>query len=41
VFQDLADLEELALRFGIATGYGKPHELFRKPDSVRKALRVC
>jgi hypothetical protein len=35
---DLADLEELAFRFGFATGDGKPHELFRKPDSVRKAL---
>ena len=30
---DLADLEELAYRFGIPTGDGKPHDLFRKPDS--------
>ena len=36
---DLADLEELAFRFGISTGDGKPHELFRKPDSVQNALR--
>jgi len=35
---DLADLQELAFRFGFETGDGKPHELFRKPDSVRKAL---
>ena len=35
---DLAELEELAFRFGFTTGDGKPHELFRKPDSVRKAL---
>jgi hypothetical protein len=35
---DLADLEELAFRFGFDTGDGKPHELFRKPDSVRKAI---
>jgi len=37
---DLADLEELAFRFGFATGDGKPHELFRQPDSLQKALRV-
>ena len=36
---DLADLEELAYRFKISAGDGKPHELFRKPDSVQKALR--
>jgi hypothetical protein len=35
---DLAELEELAYRFGFTTGDGKAHELFRKPDSVRKAL---
>jgi phospholipase C len=35
---DLKDLQELAYRFGFKTGDGKPHELFRKPDSVRKAL---
>ena len=38
---DLADLEELAFRFGIQAGDGKPHELFRKPDSVRQALRAA
>jgi phospholipase C len=35
---DLADLEMLADRFGIPVGSGKPSDLFRKPDSVRKAL---
>ena len=35
---DLADLEILADRFGIPVGEGKPSDLFRAPDSVRKAL---
>jgi phospholipase C len=35
---DLAELEELAYRFGFKTGDGKAHELFRKPDSVQNAI---
>ena len=35
---DLAALEELADRFGFQVGDGKPHDLFREPDAVRKAL---
>ena len=35
---DLADLEALAVRHGFRTGAGLPHELFRSPDGVRKAL---
>ena len=34
---DLAALEELAERFGFATGSGKAHELFRSPDGIVKA----
>jgi phospholipase C len=35
---DLAELEELAERFGLATGTGNAAEIFREPDSVAKAL---
>jgi phospholipase C len=35
---DLAELEELAYRFGFATGAGKADEIFRSPDSVRRAV---
>lgn len=35
---DLAALEELALQYGFRTADGEPHELFRSPDSVRRAL---
>jgi phospholipase C len=35
---DLAELEELADRVGVAVTDGMPHHYFRKPDSVRKAL---
>jgi hypothetical protein len=37
---DLAELEDLADRFGFAVGGSKPHELFRSPDGVRKALNA-
>jgi len=37
---DLADLEGLAHRFGFRVGDGKPHELFREPDRLLKALRA-
>ena len=35
---DLADLEDLADRFGFAVGDSKPADLFRSPDGVRKSL---
>ena len=35
---DMDGLEELAHRFGIPVGAGKPSDLFRAPDSVRKSL---
>jgi len=35
---DLAGLEDLAERYGIATGTGQAHEIFREPDSVRQAV---
>ena len=37
---DLADLEMLADRLGFPVGEGLPHELFREPDGVRRALRA-
>jgi phospholipase C len=36
---DLAELQGLAARHGFKTGSGKAHEIFRKPDSVKKAIR--
>jgi hypothetical protein len=35
---DLAELEDLADRFGFAVGESKPADLFRSPDGVRKSL---
>ena len=35
---DLAALEDLAERFGIPTGTGATDQIFREPDSLRKAL---
>ena len=35
---DLADLELLAERFGYGVGSGAPDQVFRSPDSVKKAL---
>ena len=35
---DLDALEDLADRFGFQVGDSKPHDLFRGPDGVRKAL---
>lgn len=35
---DLAALEDLADRFGFATGDGKAEELFRSPDAIVKSL---
>ena len=35
---DMAALEELAHRFRIPVGEGKPHHIFRQPDTVKKAL---
>ena len=35
---DMDALEELAQRVGVPIGDGKPHNLFRAPDSVRKAF---
>ena len=35
---DMDALEELAFRYGVPIGDGKPHELFTQPDSVKKAL---
>jgi phospholipase C len=35
---DLAELEVMADRLGFPVGDGAPHQLFTKPDSVRKAL---
>jgi phospholipase C len=35
---DLAALEDLADRFGFVTGTGAPDQIFREPDSLRKAL---
>ncbi len=37
---DLAELEELAERFGFETGDGKPEEIFRTPDSVKQGVAV-
>ena len=36
---DLAALEEVAYRFGVPVFDAKPHQLFRQPDSVVKAIR--
>lgn len=38
---DMDALEELAHRVGVPVGDGKPHELFRLPDSVRQAYRAA
>ena len=35
---DLAALEGLAERFGFPTGTGAADQIFREPDSLRKAL---
>ena len=35
---DLAGLEDLAHRFGVPVYEAKPHQLFRQPDSVVKAI---
>jgi phospholipase C len=35
---DMDALEELAYRFKVPVGEGKPHQIFRAPDSVKKAL---
>ena len=35
---EMGELEVLADRHGIPVGAGKPSDLFRLPDSVRKAL---
>jgi hypothetical protein len=35
---DLAELEVMADRLGFPVGDGAPHQLFTKPDSVRRAL---
>jgi phospholipase C len=35
---ELGELEVLADQFGIAVGAGKPSDLFRAPDSVRRAV---
>jgi len=37
---DLAELEELAYRFGFRTGAGKADEIFRSPDGVRRAVAL-
>jgi phospholipase C len=37
---DLADLADFADGLGFKVGDSKPHDLFRQPDSVRKALRA-
>jgi phospholipase C len=34
---DMAGLEELAYRFGIPVGEGKPHQIFREPTKVQSA----
>jgi phospholipase C len=36
---DLAELETLAHRFKVPVYEGKTHQIFREPDSLRKALR--
>jgi hypothetical protein len=35
---EMGELEVLADRFGIPVGPGKPSDLFRLPDSVRRAV---
>jgi phospholipase C len=35
--RDVEALEDLAVRFGYEIGSGKPEEIFREPDSVKKA----
>jgi phospholipase C len=35
---DMADLEELAHRFKVPVAEGKPQQIFREPDGVKKAL---
>ena len=37
---EMGELEVLAEQFGIPVGAGKPSDLFRAPDSVRKAVRA-
>ena len=37
---DLADLEELALRFNIKVGDGKASDILRLPDSVQAAIKL-
>jgi phospholipase C len=37
---DMAELADIAERNGFTVGAGAPHELFREPDSVRKALSL-
>jgi phospholipase C len=37
---DLADLEELAFRFGVPVGDGKVDEIFTRPDALRRAIRA-
>jgi phospholipase C len=36
---DLAALDDVAERYRVPTFEGKPHQLFRQPDKVRRALR--
>ena len=37
---DLADLEELAYRFGVPVGDGKVDQIFTQPDKLRRAVRA-
>ena len=37
---DLAELEELADRFGVPCGDGKVDELFTQPDAIRRAAKA-
>jgi phospholipase C len=36
--RDMDDLEELAHRFGVPVGDGRPHEIFRAPDGIKQGL---
>ena len=38
---DMKDLEALAVRFGFKVGDGKVEDIFRKPDSLKKAFRTA